>query len=126
MQKHIVPAILGAAIALTALTTTLRAVDTPIVAVGCVNRAAQNGSMTASAVAPPATPDTAGTIANNATLTNEFMLNGATTPNARATRHRSAAAIRRADRPAASVRHRAPRGRDPHRQARPIRLAAAP
>jgi hypothetical protein len=79
MQKSVILAVAAVAIA---LASTLRAADGPIIAVGCVNRAAQSGSMTATAVAPPATPDTAGAIANAATLTNEFMLNGATSPDA--------------------------------------------
>jgi hypothetical protein len=79
MRKGLVLLVVGTAIT---LTTTLHAADRPIIAVGCVNRAAQSGSMTATAVAPPATSDTAGTIANTATLTNEFMLNGATSPEA--------------------------------------------
>src|SRR5476649_254004 len=54
----------------------------PIVTVGCVNRAAQNGSMRGTANAPPATADTAGALANSAALTNSFMLNGATSPDA--------------------------------------------
>ena len=56
----------------------------PIVTVGCVNRAAQNGSMSGTAAAPPATPDTAGALANSSALTNSFMLNGATSPDASA------------------------------------------
>ena len=47
-------------------------------------------------------------------------------PNAHVARHRSAAAVRRADRPAANAPPRAPRGRGRPRQARPIRPAAAP
>jgi hypothetical protein len=54
----------------------------PIVAVGCVNRSSQNGSMTGTAVAPPATPETAGRLANSSELTNSFVLNGATQPDA--------------------------------------------
>src|SRR5665213_3256100 len=79
MQKWIVLVVAGAVIT---LPIRLRAADGAIVAVGCVNRAAQNGSMTGTAVAAPAAPDTAGPIANSATLTNQFMLNGATPPDA--------------------------------------------
>ena len=98
MQKWIVLAIVGTAIA---LTSTLHAADSPIVAVGCVNRAAQSGSMTATAVAAPATPDTAGTIANSATLTNQFMLNGATLPDATNAQKATAAAGQTATKPGA-------------------------
>jgi hypothetical protein len=67
-----------------ALAATLYASDAgvPIVTVGCVNRAAQNGSMSGTAAAPPATADTAGALANSSALTNSFMLNGATSPDA--------------------------------------------
>lgn len=68
-----------------AFTSTLRAADEPnasIVAVGRVNRAAQNGSMTGTAVAAPATSNAAATLGNTAPLTNQFMLNGATPPEA--------------------------------------------
>jgi hypothetical protein len=54
----------------------------PFVAVGCVNRAAQNGSVAGTAVVQPATPETAGTLANSSEPTNGFMLNGATEPDA--------------------------------------------
>ena len=50
----------------------------PFVAIGCINRAAQSGSIGGTAGIPPATPATAGTLANSSDPTNVFMLNGAT------------------------------------------------
>jgi hypothetical protein len=54
----------------------------PIVAVGCVNRASQDGSLAGTSAVPPATPETAATLANSSESTNGFMLNGATKPDA--------------------------------------------
>jgi hypothetical protein len=67
----------------------------PIVAVGCINRAAPNGSIAGTAVMPPATPETAGTLANSTESTNGFMLNGATQPDA----SEEARALASSDRP---------------------------
>ena len=54
-----------------------------IVAVGCVNRAAPTGSLAAAPGVPPATPVTAGALANAAEEpTNALVLNGATPPDA--------------------------------------------
>src|SRR5471030_2536838 len=55
------------------------------------------------AVAAPATPDTAGTIANSAALTNQFMLNGATSPDATNAQKATAAAGQTATKPGAPV-----------------------
>jgi hypothetical protein len=54
----------------------------PIVAVGCVNRASQDGSLASGSAVPPATPETAAKLANSSESTNAFMLNGATKPDA--------------------------------------------
>ena len=71
----------------------------PIVAIGCVNRATSNGSLAGTAAVAPATPETAGTLANSTESTSSFMLNGATQPDASdearalaSADHRSAAA----------------------------------
>lgn len=54
-----------------------------IVAVGCVNRAAQTGSLAAAPGVAPATPATAGALANSVQdPTNTFVLKGATPPDA--------------------------------------------
>ena len=49
-------------------------------AVGCINRAGQSGSIGGTAGMRPATPATAGVLANSSDPTNVFMLNGATLP----------------------------------------------
>ena len=67
----------------------------PITAIGCVNRAAQSGSLGGNPGLPPAPPATAGVLANASDPTNVFLLNGATTPHANnATRARAAAGRR--------------------------------
>ena len=54
-----------------------------IVVVGCVNRAAPTGSLAAAPGVPPATPATAGALANSVEApTNAFVLKGATAPDA--------------------------------------------
>jgi hypothetical protein len=70
-------------------------VAAPITAIGCVNRAAQSGSLGGNPGLPPAPPATAGVLANASDPTNVFLLNGATTPHANnATRARAAAGRR--------------------------------
>ena len=54
-----------------------------IVAVGCVNRATATGSLAAAPGVAPATPATAGALANSVQdPTNAFVLKGATPPDA--------------------------------------------
>lgn len=55
---------------------------TAIVAVGCVNRAVQTGSLAPAPGVPPATPATAEILANSSEPTNAFLLAGATPANA--------------------------------------------
>lgn len=52
------------------------------VAIGCINRAAQTGSVGGSAGVPPATPATAEVLANSSDVVNTFLLNAATPPDA--------------------------------------------
>lgn len=54
--------------------------NTAIAAIGCINRAGQSGSLGGTAGMQPATPATAGMLANSSDPTNVFMLNGATMP----------------------------------------------
>ena len=64
----------------------------PITAIGCVNRAVPTGSIGGNPGLPPATPATAGVLANASDPTNVFLLNGATTADAnKATRAQAAA-----------------------------------
>jgi hypothetical protein len=53
---------------------------TPLVAVGCINRGQQSGSLASTPGAPPATPETAPILANTAEPTNTFVLAGAHPP----------------------------------------------
>ena len=63
-----------------------------ITAIGCVDRAAQTGSIGGTPGLPPAPPATAGVLANASDPTNVFLLNGATAPDAStATRAQAAA-----------------------------------
>ena len=64
----------------------------PIVAVGCVNRAPQTGSVGGTAGVPPAPPSRADVLANSSEPLNVFMLNGATPPEASAEARTRAAA----------------------------------
>jgi hypothetical protein len=65
--------------------------NTAITAIGCINRATPNGSVGGTAGLPPAPPAMAGVLANSSELTNVFLLNGATPPDAsKATRARAA------------------------------------
>ena len=52
----------------------------PITAVGCVNRAVTDGSLTGSPGVTPAPPNDAPTLANTAETTGAFLLNNATIP----------------------------------------------
>ena len=95
--------------------------DRDIVAVGCVNRATPTGSLAAAPGVAPATPNTAGALANSADdPTNAFVLKGATTPEAteetRTNRGRRAAACHRAHHLCA--RRRATRPREACRTSR--------
>ena len=77
---------------------------TPIVAVGCVNRAPQTGSVGGSAGVPPAPPSRADVLANSSEPLNVFMLNGATPADANETaRTRAAAGEAPAELPASYV-----------------------
>jgi hypothetical protein len=76
----------------------------PIVAVGCVNRAPQTGSVGGSPGVPPAPPSRADVLANSSEPLNVFMLNGATAPDATEdTRARAATGQSPAELPTAYV-----------------------
>ena len=96
--------ILGCGLVVLASVTALGQARTPIVAVGCVNRAPQTGSVGGSAGVPPAPPSRADVLANSSEPLNVFMLNGATPPDANEeARTRAAAGQPPAELPASYV-----------------------
>lgn len=73
-------AVLAAGSGIAAQTNT--PIDRAVVVVGCVNRAAQDGSLAGSPGVAPSSPADAPSLANSSEPTNTLLLNGATAPDA--------------------------------------------